>query len=210
MKIIALLSLLGGVPLSLAAVQIGDTYEQVVAEKGAPAATLQAGETKVLNYPDQRIKLKSNKVVEVNSKLPEVIVAAPEPAAPARPMVAPGVWTTDYPSALRQARQQDSKVFLFFTGSDWCGWCKRLDREVLSTDKFKAYAGKNLVLVKLDFPRGIAQDNSLKAQNEQLAQQYQVGGFPTIIVLNGRGKQVGRLSYQPGGPGLFIDALNRL
>jgi thiol-disulfide isomerase/thioredoxin len=210
MRITSLLTLLLVAPLSLTAVQIGDTYEQVVAEKGVPAAKLQAGETQVLNYPDQRIKLKANKVVEVNSRLPDVTVAPPEPAAPAGPRVAPGVWTTDYASALRQARQQDARVFLFFTGSDWCGWCKRLDREVLSTDKFKAYAGKNLVLVKLDFPQGIAQADSVKAQNAQLAQQYQVGGFPTVIVLNSKGKQVGRLSYQPGGPGPFIEALKNL
>lgn len=210
MKITSLLTLLLVAPLSLTAVQIGDTYDQVIAEKGAPAAKLQAGETQVLNYPDQRIKLKANKVVEVNSKLPDVTVAPSEPVAPKGPRIAPGVWTTDYASALRQARQEDSKVFLFFTGSDWCGWCKRLDREILVTDKFKAYAGKNLVLVKLDFPHGIPQDDSLKAQNEQLARQYQVSGFPTVIVLNSKGKQVGRMGYQPGGPGGFIDALKKL
>lgn len=210
MKIPSVLALLLLVPLSLVAVEIGDTYEQVIAEKGEPANQLQAGETRVLNYPDQRIKLKANKVVEVNSKLPDVVVAPAERPAPAGPRVAPGVWTTDYPSALRQARQDDTKVFLFFTGSDWCGWCKRLDKEVLSTAKFKAYAGKNLVLVKLDFPQAIPQSASVKAQNEQLARHFQIRGYPTVVVLDGKGRKLGQLGYQRGGPGPFIDALEKL
>lgn len=127
-----------------------------------------------------------------------------EVEAPAARTIGPGVWTTNYPAALTQARGTDSKVFLFFTGSDWCGWCKRLDREILSTPEFKAYAAKKLILVKLDFPHGIPQSDAEKAQNEQLAQRFNVEGFPTVIVLNGRGKQVGRLSYQPGGPAPFI------
>jgi thioredoxin-related protein len=206
MKIARLLILLLALSSSLGAVQLGDTYEQVITEKGEPTARLQAGETMMLNYADQRIKLKSGKVVEVNAKLPEVI-SAPEERGPSVPLIKPGTWTTQYAVALRQARQQKTHVFLFFTGSDWCGWCKRLDREVLSTEQFRTYAAKNLVLVKLDFPRSIPQDSSEKAQNEQLAQHFNVGGFPTVIVLNEKGKQVGRLGYQPGGPKPFIEAL---
>jgi thiol-disulfide isomerase/thioredoxin len=207
MKIARVFSVLIASVLSVAAVEVGDTYAEVIAEKGQPTARLEAGTTMVLNYPDGRIKLKGGKVVEVNSKLPEAMSAPEEPVAPA---AAPGAWTTQYAAALRQARQQDAKVFLFFTGSDWCGWCKRLDREVLTTDKFRDYAGKNLVLVKLDFPRGVAQSSAEKAQNEQLAQRYQVRGFPTVVVLNAAGKEVGRLGYQPGGPGPFIDAVKKL
>ncbi len=192
--------------LSAAAVEVGDTYEAVIAEKGAPATKLEAGGTQVLNYPDQRIKLKAGKVVEVNSKLPDVTRA--EPSAPASAIVA-GTWTTNYQAALSHAQETKGRVFLFFTGSDWCGWCVRLDREVLSTPEFRTYAKENLVLVKLDFPRGVPQTASLKAQNEQLAQKYQVGGFPTVIILDSKGKQIGRTGYQKGGPGPFIDTLKK-
>jgi len=208
MKIVLTLSLLTALVLPLAAVEIGDSYEKVIAEKGAPTAKLQAGETLVLNYGDQRIKLKSGKVVEVNSKLPAVAVA--EPSTPAAPGIGAGVWTTNYPAALAQARGSGGKVFLFFTGSDWCGWCKRLDREILSTSQFKTYAGQNLILVKLDFPRGIPQSDSEKAQNEQLSQRFKIEGFPTVVVVNGQGKELGRLGYQEGGPGPFIEALKKL
>lgn len=208
MKIVLTLSLLTALVLPLEAVEIGDSYEKVIAEKGAPTAKLQAGETLVLNYGDQRIKLKSGKVVEVNSKLPAVAVA--EPSTPAAPGIGAGVWTTNYPAALAQARGNGGKVFLFFTGSDWCGWCKRLDREILSTSQFKTYAGQNLILVKLDFPHDIPQSDSEKAQNEQLSQRFKVEGFPTVVVVNGQGKELGRLGYQEGGPGPFIEALKKL
>ncbi|MBC8041453.1 MAG: thioredoxin family protein [Opitutaceae bacterium] len=191
--------------LPATAVEIGDTYEAVIAEKGAPATKLEAGGTQVLNYPDQRIKLKSGKVVEVNSKLPDVTT---EPSVPA-PVIVGGTWTTQYQAALAQAQETNSRVFLFFTGSDWCGWCVRLDREVLSTSEFKTYAKENLILVKLDFPRGVPQTASLKTQNNQLAQKYQVGGFPTVIILDSKGKQIGRTGYQKGGPGAFIDTLKK-
>ncbi|MDF3057884.1 MAG: thioredoxin [Rariglobus sp.] len=209
MKILRIFVILTAAFPPLMAVEIGDSYDQVIAEKGAPAAKMQAGEIQILNYPEQRIKLKGNKVVEVNAKLPEAASAPAEPPAARAPGIPPGTWTTDYPAALRQARQQKTKVFLFFTGSDWCGWCKRLDREILSTDQFGDYAGKNLVLVKLDFPRGIPQSASLKAQNEQLAQHHKVGGFPTVIVVDSNGKPMGRLGYQAGGPGGFIAALKK-
>lgn len=209
MKFARLFLLMIVAPAFLSAAQTGDTYEQVIKEKGAPTAKLGAGQTLILNYPDQRIKLKDGIVVEVNSKLPEVTVSAEEPSAPKAPGIALGTWTTNYEAAMAQARKQNAKVFLFFTGSDWCGWCKRLDAEILSTEKFKTYAGKNLILVKLDFPHSIPQTDAVKAQNEALAQKHQVSGFPTVIVLNSSGKTVGSLGYQPGGADPFIEALRR-
>lgn len=120
---------------------------------------------------------------------------------------ASGMWTTDYPAALTQAAKENKKVFLFFTGSDWCGWCKRLDKEILSTAEFKSYAAESLILVKLDFPRSVPQSASLKAQNRKLAEKHDIQGYPTIIVLNSAGKRVGELGYMEGGPAGFVKAL---
>ncbi|HEY0369086.1 MAG TPA: thioredoxin family protein, partial [Chthoniobacterales bacterium] len=97
-----------------------------------------------------------------------------------------------------------------FTGSDWCGWCIKLDREVFSKPEFKAYAEKNLVLLELDFPRGRELTPSERAQNQQLAMKYQIEGFPTIVVLDGEGKMVGEIGYTPGGPAAFIAELEKL
>jgi thiol-disulfide isomerase/thioredoxin len=194
---------------SLLAVETGDTYEKVIEEKGAPASKMEAGGTTVLKYSDMTIKLRAGKVVGVKAAGDGegTSAGATQPSAPA---IAAAQWTTDYAAALRQAKTEKKKVFLFFTGSDWCGWCKKLDREILGTSDFKAYASTNFILVKLDFPRGISQSPQLKATNQKLAQQYGIEGYPTVIVLNSDGKNVGQLGYMEGGPKPFIGELRKL
>ena len=119
-------------------------------------------------------------------------------------------WTTSYEQGQQEAKANSKLVLLNFTGSDWCGWCILLDREVFSKPQFKEYASKNLVLVEVDFPKMKPMSEAMRAQNVQLAQRYQVQGFPTIIVLNGDGQVVGELGYTQGGPDAFIAKLERL
>ena len=119
-------------------------------------------------------------------------------------------WSEDYDKALAQAKADKKLVLLDFTGSDWCGWCIKLDKEVFSQTEFADYAKKNLVLVELDFPRSKEQSKELKAQNTKLQGEFKIQGYPTIIVLNADGKKVGELGYQPGGPKAFIAELDKL
>lgn len=119
-------------------------------------------------------------------------------------------WTTSYEEGQQDAKANNKLVLLDFTGSDWCGWCIQLDREVFSKPQFKEYASKNLVLVELDFPKRKPVPDAIKLQNVKLARRYQVQGFPTIIVLNGEGQMVGELGYMEGGPEAFIQALERM
>jgi thioredoxin-related protein len=119
-------------------------------------------------------------------------------------------WVTDYKKAQEAAKAGKKLMLLDFTGSDWCGWCMKLDKEVFSTPEFQNYASRNLILVKLDFPRRRPQTEALKKQNEQLAQKYGIQGFPTIIVLNGQGEKVGELGYMNGGPSPFLAKLETL
>ncbi len=119
-------------------------------------------------------------------------------------------WVTDYKKAQEDAKAGKKLMLLEFTGSDWCGWCMKLDKEVFSTPEFQNYASRNLILVKLDFPRRRPQTEALKKQNEQLAQKYGIQGFPTIIVLNGQGEKVGELGYMNGGPSPFLAKLETL
>ena len=100
-------------------------------------------------------------------------------------------------------------TLLDFTGSDWCGWCQKLDKEVFSQPEFQLYARENIIFTKVDFPQRIPQSPAEKAQNAALAKQYGIRGFPTIVVLNSQGKEVGRLGYMPGGPKTFVEALKR-
>lgn len=119
-------------------------------------------------------------------------------------------WLTDVPKAQAQAKSEKKLVMLDFTGSDWCGWCIKLHNEVFSKPEFSEYARKNLVLVEVDFPRKKQQTADLKKANEALQEKYKIEGYPTIIVLDGNGKQVGQLGYQPGGPKAFIAELDKL
>jgi thioredoxin-related protein len=119
-------------------------------------------------------------------------------------------WMTDLPKAQEKAKTEKKLVMMDFTGSDWCGWCIKLNKEVFSTPEFAEYAAKNLVLVELDFPNKKPQSAELKKANQALQKQYNIEGYPTIIVLNGEGKKIGTLGYQPGGPKAFIEALEKL
>jgi protein disulfide-isomerase len=119
-------------------------------------------------------------------------------------------WQTDAAKAQAQAKKENKLVMLDFTGSDWCGWCIKLNKEVFSTPEFAEYAKKNLVAVEVDFPRKKQQAPEQKKANQELQQKYQIKGYPTIIVLNGDGKKVGELGYQPGGPKPFIEQLEKL
>lgn len=134
-----------------------------------------------------------------------VFALAAAPNARAEPS-----WLTDYKKAQEEAKAGKKLLLVDFTGSDWCGWCKILNKEVFSQPQFQEYASKNLVLLEIDFPKAKEQSVSLRKQNQELAGQYQIQGFPTVIVLNGDGKQVGELGYMPGGPEAFIAELEKL
>ena len=101
-----------------------------------------------------------------------------------------------------------------FTGSDWCGWCKKLKKEVFDKTEFKNWANENVVLLEVDFPRRVPQTEELKKQNRELQQMFKVGGYPTIHVFNVVVKD-GKLQLDPlkqsgyvaGGPIPFIESL---
>ena len=120
-------------------------------------------------------------------------------------------WLHDYHKAQEEAKTNHKLLFLNFTGSDWCGWCIKLDKDIFSQPQFKNYAHDNLVLVELDFPRRKSQPTEERKQNVQLAQQYEVLGFPTIVVLDSNGQKVWQFDgYFPGGPEAFIAQLQKL
>jgi protein disulfide-isomerase len=119
-------------------------------------------------------------------------------------------WSTDYRAALATARSEKKLVLLDFTGSDWCVWCHRLHDEILSQKPFLDYADEQLVLVELDFPQNKPQSDELKRQNQTLAEKFGVTGYPTIILMNAEGHELGRSGYMQGGPKTFVRELKRL
>lgn len=41
------------------------------------------------------------------------------------------VWHTDLNKAIELSKKENKPLMLFFTGSDWCGWCKKLQKKCL-------------------------------------------------------------------------------
>lgn len=119
-------------------------------------------------------------------------------------------WLTDFEAARTRSQTGNKPLFIDFTGSDWCPPCMRLRKEVFSRPEFADFAARHLVLLKVDFPRGEPLPAEQQAANEALARQFNVVGFPTIIVLSPGGKILGQLGYMRGGAAAFLAGLKRL
>ncbi len=127
------------------------------------------------------------------------------------------VWETNINKAIEKSNAEKKPIFLFFTGSDWCGWCIKLQNEVFKTPEFTAWAKQNVVLVDLDFPRRTPQPDDLKAQNNSLQQTFSIQGFPSIRIVNADVKEgkinfdlLGGLGYMAGGPSTWLSEANNV
>ena len=110
-----------------------------------------------------------------------------------------GTWLTSLEAGMAKAKESGKPILVDFTGSDWCGWCIKLDKEVFDHKAFKAWAIDRVVLVKLDFPRRKAQTDEERAANEAAAQKYGIRGFPTVLLLDAEGNVLQQTGYQQGG-----------
>ena len=119
-------------------------------------------------------------------------------------------WYDNLQTAVNVAQKSGRPIFVDFTGSDWCIWCKRLNAEVFSKEEFINYAKNNLVLVKIDFPQNIPQTEATKYYNNQLAQRFGVKGFPTIVLLKSNGTPIAVTGYQYGGASAYVQHIKSL
>ena len=90
-------------------------------------------------------------------------------------------------------------MLLFFTGSDWCGWCKKMDKEVFESSAFAQEVGNKFVFVMLDFPMNSKLPEGEQRQNAQLKQRYGVTGYPTVVIVDSKGGFIGETGYRSGG-----------
>ena len=102
-------------------------------------------------------------------------------------------WGTDYDAALAQAEKQGKAVLVDFTGSDWCGYCMRLRAEVLDNPAFAAWAEAHFVLLEVDVPHNPKFDQKLLEKNKALCAKYGIDGYPTVLVLDAKGRPLGGL-----------------
>lgn len=119
-------------------------------------------------------------------------------------------WFDSYDKGLSASKSSGKPLILFFTGSDWCGWCQKLENEVLNQPEFAQAVGDKFVFVVLDFPMKKPVDPSLSAQNKQLQNQYNVKGFPTLVILDDQQNLIGTTGYRPGGPKAYADYLFKM
>ncbi len=119
-------------------------------------------------------------------------------------------WQTDYSKAVQQAKSESKPILLFFTGSDWCGWCKKLDNEVFKSPDFANRMADKMIFVDLDFPMSSNQSPQVKQQNEQLKNKYHINGFPTVIVLDPNENVLGKTGYKAGGAKAYADHLSNI
>ena len=121
-------------------------------------------------------------------------------------------WETDLNKAIALSYETKKPIMLFFTGSDWCGWCIRLQTEVFRTETFTKWAKENVILVELDYPRKKEQPQAIKDQNKQLQQMFAVQGYPTCHFVMPTPTDDGRINltslgqngYMAGGPDAWI------
>ncbi|MES2545104.1 MAG: thioredoxin family protein [Bacteroidota bacterium] len=126
-------------------------------------------------------------------------------------------WETDINVATKLSQKTKKPLLMFFTGSDWCGWCIRLQKEVLKTPEFAKWAQKNVILVELDFPRKTAQSEEIKKQNGELQQVFGIQGYPTVWFVNAGKKdgktnfeKLGSTGYIAGGPTVWLETANTI
>ena len=128
---------------------------------------------------------------------------------PATEGAVPGQWTMDFDAARKVAAEKKLPLLINFTGSDWCGWCKKMQAETLSKKEFIAFASSNLILVEVDFPNA-PQPPAVHQANDALKDKFKVRGFPGFVLVNAKGEELGRQSgYLEGGVPAFVGKLTK-
>ncbi|MBK9285139.1 MAG: thioredoxin family protein [Sphingobacteriaceae bacterium] len=126
-----------------------------------------------------------NSFLKITLIFVSIILLVPKNFAQQKPAEkSPLTWYTNLMEAHEISKKKKKPVFAFFTGSDWCGWCKKLQADVFAKKEFVDWAKKNVILLEVDFPRMKALDPALQQQNNNLQQSFGVMGYPTIWMFN--------------------------
>lgn len=122
-------------------------------------------------------------------------------------------WKSNLEEAKKEATEQNKKILLVFSGSDWCAPCIKLDKNVWQSEAFKKESQKCWILIKADFPKKKANllSPELTANNDKLAEKYnKEGNFPFVILLDKTGKVVGEKGYANISAEDYIQAIHSM
>ena len=119
-------------------------------------------------------------------------------------------WMTNYDEASALSKSTGKPMVILFTGSDWCVWCIKAEKEIFSTPEFAQIAGNQFIFVKADFPFNQDLPLALVTQNEKLKSQFAVKGFPTVVIVTPSGKALGTVGYSEGGGAKYANMLIKL
>ncbi|OGV48593.1 MAG: hypothetical protein A2X49_05400 [Lentisphaerae bacterium GWF2_52_8] len=116
-------------------------------------------------------------------------------------------WMDDFEAAKVKALKENKLILADFSGSDWCGWCMKLDKEVFSQKAFTDFAEKHFVLLLVDTPKKSKLPEKVQKQNTELKAKYNVEGFPTVLILKANGDLLESTGYQEGGAENYVKYL---
>jgi thioredoxin-related protein len=120
-------------------------------------------------------------------------------------------WETNWEAAKAKSKAENKPILINLTGSDWCGWCIKIEKEIFSTKEFQEFAAANVVLMEADFPRKKELSAELKKQNEILKKEYLEEGYPTVFLLDAEGKKLSEdLGVLKGGTEAYIKKITEL
>mgnify|MGYP006123347003 CR=1 FL=1 len=117
------------------------------------------------------------------------------------------LWLTDVKQAVELSNETGKPIFAFFTGKQWCSWCKKLERQILSQEVFVNFAKENLILLELDFPRG---SRDLPLEQIKLARKFQIKGYPTVILMDGKTNMLGKTGYEYMTPEEYVAHIKKM
>lgn len=166
---------------------------------------------RIYNYPIEKLCADDQKFVRdyIQAKSQKAATLLTEKSGP-KPSKRRAKWTEDYEEAQNEAKEHDLPILLLFTGSDWCGYCIRLEDAVFSERDFEKFADQNIVLMKADFPRA-KQKSAIKKQNAELKKEFKASGYPSVFILSPKGKTLGRIhGYGGWSVDEYIDKIEKI
>lgn len=116
-------------------------------------------------------------------------------------------WYDNLDEAMKESERLHRPIFALFTGSDWCPWCIKLEREILSKPEFQKYAARHFIMFKVDELRKTRMPQGVALKNREYLNKYGVRGFPTVLLLDKKGRLLTQTGYRAGGPENYIEHL---